>query len=333
MSKRPVAGRKTKAGAGPAQASAASLRVPAKPKAPARATPPPETLATPKEIAARVRAAKIAEREAQEKLEEAQVQVTESMKAAAIQNAKRKGTILPKCMVGVASAADVDKIEWRRKPHYGVFMDRQNFSCIRVGMDEKQRVSFIRMTSAPLSVERVGLARFEDRWKPYIYPLLSAAKVYAEGAKVRGITEEAREHLSKLLGKPLPELVIHKPEDEGGSMSKKDPEMTVTTVKDGKKVTLAKIKGAPPREEPKVKLLSREEAAKIIKAGGKITKARDNDRRKGSAKAAALDTIMSCKTVAEALKATYKFKGIKQEVSFSDVRSAVRRGYVIVSKK
>ena len=278
-------------------------------------------------MAATVRTAKRAAQEAQD----AQAPSAAVRKIASAVT-KKKGTLLPKCLIGVRSAADVDKVEWHRG-EYGVFMDRQNFSCIRVGLTDSH-VEVIRMRGEALDVDRVSLSRFEERWKPYIYPLVRAAEVYVEGAKTRGITEEAREHLSQILKRSLSTLKLTTERGEAMTMKKGGPEMTVTTVKNGKKVVLATTgkAGKEPAKE-KVKFLTREEATKIIKSGGKLSKGRDNDRRKGSAKALALDAIQSCRTVAEALKATYKLKGIKQEMAFGDVRSAVRRGYVVVKRK
>lgn len=246
--------------------------------------------------------------------------------AAKPENQRRKGTKLPPVLMAVKSSKE---IPWQ-KGEYAVFIDRNSYTCIRVGRGSV--VHFIPMTGKALRVHRSDEKRFEDKWKPFMYPLVRAATVYAEGARVRGISEEARDHLSKILGKPLDDIKLSE-EDVSTKNTDKAAIVSTTTVKEGKKVKvepgLAKAEKAT--EIPK--FLSREDAAKKIKAGGKLKVGRDNDTRKGSLKWAGIEAIRACKDVAAALKATFKHKGIKQEVKFTDLRSAVRRGYVVIVGK
>ena len=253
------------------------------------------------------------------------------------------GTVLPPAIFAVKSSKEV---EWKRGD-YAVFMDHNSYSCIRVSLGSV--IEFIPMSAKALDVHRQDARRFEDRWKPYIYPLMRAATVYVEGARSRGITEEARDHLQTILGTKLDDLKLVSKEElhemkkkakedkKAAKAAKQEPSVTVTTVKNGEKTVEKTNKvpkpGKPEEAAPKVKILSREEAAKLIKAGGKMKSARTNDARKGTLRAAAIDAIQGCATVDAALKASYKWKGAKQAVKFTDVRSAVRRGYVTIAKK
>lgn len=269
---------------------------------------------------------------------------------------RKKGTRLPPVLI----AAKTSEIEWKRG-EYAVYLDRNSYSCIKVS-GSSTVIEFIPMTSGPLRVHRSGAASFNERWKPFIHPLKRAAEVFAEGAKHRGITAEAREHLVKILGRPLNNLTEVTDEDDNVAKKSKavkgeaeaaateaaaapaeapaeekaakKGKATVTTVKNGKKTVKQVDKAPEPKaKEDKVKFLSKDEAAKLIKAGGKLKKGRENDTRKGSLRWAAIEAVISASTVEAALKASFKFKGIKQQVKFTDVRSAVRRGYVVVSKK
>lgn len=276
--------------------------------------------------------------------------VTESMREAAKLKSKR-GTRLPPVLV---AANKPKEVEWKRG-EYGVFIDHHRFSCIRVG--EGSVVEFIPMTGKALDVHRQDAARWNERWKPFMYPLIRAAETYVEGAKSRGITAEARDHLGRILGRSLETLKITTEEEMGTKKAKKNeatkteatesagntvtasaPEkkgkgkITVTTVKNGEKTVKTTDKVPTPKAD-KIKMLSREDAAKVIKAGGKIKVGRDNDTRKGSLRWTAIEAVRAAGTVDAALKATFKFKGIKQQVKFTDVRSAVRRGYVVIVKK
>lgn len=253
---------------------------------------------------------------------------------------RKKGTKLPPVLIAVEKS--IKEVEWR-KGEYAVFMDRHSYSCIRVGTGSV--VEYIPMTAKIIDVNRADARRFADHWKPYLYPIRRAAEIYAEGAKSRGITELARSHLSEILGRPLDHLkpvsdeelmaAKQKRKDEKAARkAAKEAEVTVTTVKDGEKTVVRTTKvPKPDKGDAKVKIMSREDAAKAIKAGGKLKPGRDNDTRKGSLRATAIDAIRACKDVAAALKAKFKWKGAHQLVKFTDVRSAVRRGYVVITKK
>lgn len=313
----------------------------APPLAPAKGGPAPRAAKAPapakggKLAAAKAKAAKAGK--AEDAAEPPQAVTVAMKEAAKPENQRKKGTRLPPVVVAVNSAKE---IPWKQG-EYAVFINEKRYSCIRVGLGAV--IHFIPMTAKALRVHKQDAKRFEDNWMPYQYPLKRAAEIFAEGAKIRGISTEARDHLARILDRSLDHLKIAEDDDmatkkaaaKAETPAEADAGITTTTVVAGKKV---KVEKGAPKPSPKeataeVRMMSRDDAAKAIKAGGKLKVGRDNDTRKNSLRWTAIETIRKCKTVDEALKAKFKFKGIVQEVKFTDVRSAVRRGYVVILRK
>lgn len=90
------------------------------------------------------------------------------------------------------------KAELLQRDSYAVFIDFNGHTCIRVGAG-RDLTYYIPMDSAGLDVHSAAHERFDARFKSWGYPLLLAARRYAESAQSFGYTEKARQHLEAIL--------------------------------------------------------------------------------------------------------------------------------------
>lgn len=85
-----------------------------------------------------------------------------------------------------------------QRDSYAVYIDQHRRTCLRVGAG-RDLTYYIPLDSAGLDVHSLAHERFDEQYKSYAYPLLTAARRYAESAQAFGYTEKARQHLEAIL--------------------------------------------------------------------------------------------------------------------------------------
>lgn len=85
-----------------------------------------------------------------------------------------------------------------QRDSYAVYIDQHRRTCLRVGAG-RDLTYYIPLDSAGLDVHSMAHERFDEQYKSYAYPLLTAARRYAESAQAFGYTEKARQHLEAIL--------------------------------------------------------------------------------------------------------------------------------------
>ena len=180
------------------------------------------------------------------------------------------------------------KAELVQRGTYAVFIDRERRTCIRVDAG-RELTYYIPMDSAGIDVQSMRHDQFDVRFKPYAYPLIRAARLYAESAQSFGYTEKARQHLEDILNgstSAKEQTMATKKQMKKGSKSKKiagvfDPKrMIVKGNKEAlKKARSARMSGATPKYADRTirKLVKSAEAAGL---------------RKGSTRAKMLDFVL-----------------------------------------
>lgn len=207
----------------------------------------------------------------------------------------------------------------------GIYTDQQRNSCIVCHFRHGgEQVLFVTMENNMVDRYKLPKAEFERRFKELPgYPLDRALAIYKRVGGTERITERAKRALEILMEPKLQQEQLQLTREKETEMKKAAGKIKTGSTKEKK----AKF--------DKSQFFTRERAAELIKKnekGGKLKKFRDNDKREGSTGRAVVDAIQSCGTIKAALEKVFTFKGKKLEVSFNDLRSAVRRRYVEIFK-
>lgn len=214
----------------------------------------------------------------------------------------------PSIRLGPANPVKPKKVCW----------DFNGNSCVVTQLrHDGEQVLFVTMENCFVDRYKLPRVDFERRFKELKgYPLDRCLQIYRRVGGENRITERAKRSIDLMLG-----IVTE--------TSQGDDDMA--TKKKGSK----KANGAAKTPKfDKAQFLSRDKAADLIKKNpkAKLSRNRDNDKREGSLPRATLDAIMQSSNVEAALKKQFTHGKKKHVVSFSDLRSAVRRRYVNISK-
>lgn len=209
------------------------------------------------------------------------------------------------------------KVAVLQRDAYAVFIDWNNHTCIRVGAG-RDLTYYIPLDSAGLDVHSATHEKFDARFKSWSYPLLLAARRYAESAQAFGYTEKARQHLEAILS---------------GSTSTKENDMATKKAM-AKGSSKKRIVFDPKRMIAKgnVEGLKKARGAKMAGAGTKyagrgikaLVKLDKSGLREGSKRYAMLAMVLKAKKVDDVLGK--KVKGV--ELRGNNLAGMVARGHI-----
>lgn len=244
-----------------------------------------------------------------------------------------------------------------------LFVNAQRRTALRVGDGKKGRVKLIPMREGLMEVVEVpGTMLSREDWFRTDYDVQRAARMYADAARWRGITEEARLHLERILDAPLvislvqstnrSNVMTETPVTETNANTPIAAAATTTAAPKGK---ASKKKTAAPKAvskktakktaAPATKSTSKKTAAAAPSKGDRQRASKFTDKtikglvknaaatklRPGSIRAAFLDFVLKAKNTNDVLGKTVKVKGKLHEITAVNLKGMVARKHIALS--